>query len=159
MAGIIDAFITFLETEKLANCRSCVPCTSDQIAEIEERFAVTLPQMYRDFLLNMGQGSGRFLRGSDLHYPEILDLREGAEDLLDECSNPSALKQDDFVFFMHQGYQFAYFSCNDGDDPPVWYYMEGDDAPIQSWPSFTAYLWDTAIEEGKGWRIVDRGGI
>ena len=28
---------------------------------------------------------------------------------------------------MHQGYQFSFFNLNDGDNPPVYYYCEGQE--------------------------------
>jgi hypothetical protein len=31
---------------------------------------------------------------------------------------------DAFVFWMHQGYQFCFFRTSDGDDPPVYYYLQ-----------------------------------
>jgi hypothetical protein len=37
-----------------------------------------------------------------------------------------------FVFFMHQGYQFMYFIADSSsDDPPVFYYLEGEPTTVQ----------------------------
>jgi hypothetical protein len=31
---------------------------------------------------------------------------------------------------MHEGYQFAFFHLSAGDDPPVYWYMEGEHDPL-----------------------------
>ena len=101
-------------------------CNQEQITEIENKFQITLPQIYKDYLAAIGQKSGDFLRGSDFWYPELLTLREDAEILLQEDNSPFKLPDKAFVFGMHQGYQFFYFDTLAGDDPPVYHYMEGE---------------------------------
>ena len=34
------------------------------------------------------------------------------------------MTDDDFVFFMHQGYEFCFFKLSEGDNPPVYFYSE-----------------------------------
>ncbi len=41
---------------------------------------------------------------------------------------------------MHQGYQFLYFDCDAGHDPPVYLFLEGEDAPRQVFDSFSQWL-------------------
>ena len=41
---------------------------------------------------------------------------------------------------MHQGYEFLYFPIDQGDDPPVFYYLEGENLPTKKWESFSAFL-------------------
>ena len=99
-------------------------CTSKEIAKIETFFGVELPLAYRDFLYLMGKGAGDFMKGSSVFYNEIFDLREGSSRLLEE-DEFKPLPENTFVFWMHQGYQFAFFYLNEGDDPPVYFYYEG----------------------------------
>lgn len=95
-----------------------------KIDRIEENFNVRLPIVYRVFLSIMGKGAGQYMRGSSVFFNEIYLLRDGAEELL-KGNNFRPLPKDVFVFWMHQGYQFAFFYLNQGDDPAVYYYCEG----------------------------------
>lgn len=101
------------------------PCTSDQIDEVQKYCKGKLPKAYVEFLEVMGQGtSPGFLTGHSCFIDELFDLREWSEELLQETEYDRHLPDDCFVFWMSQGYQFAFFKFNDGDDPPVYYYRE-----------------------------------
>jgi SMI1/KNR4 family protein SUKH-1 len=115
-------------------------CSPDEVRQIEEHCGVRLPSIYRDFLLQMGHGAGMFFQGSDVFLPALLDLREAASELLEESGAAVSLPADAFVFLMHQGYEFLYFRVSEGDDPPVYFYLEGESAPEKKWPSFSAFL-------------------
>lgn len=126
-------------------------CSEKQIAKIEEFFGVKLPSTYLEFLLAMGKDAGQFMRGSSAFYNEIFDLREGSIELLDE-NDFKELPDNTFVFWMHQGYQFAFFYLNEGDNPPVYYYYEGktkNDFEIVE-NSFTDFLEKQLIMSGLG---------
>src|SRR5215467_11291282 len=86
-------------------------CTPDEIARIEAKHGLALPLSYRRFLAAMGRSAGRFLVGTDFTYPRVLELKAGAEQLLVECDAKVALDSADFVFTLHQGYQFLFFRC------------------------------------------------
>jgi hypothetical protein len=60
-----------------------------------------------------------------VNFPVLFKLREGAEELLEKDDSPFVLPEKAFVFWMHQGYQFAFFVADGDDDPMVYYYMEG----------------------------------
>ena len=90
----------------------------------------------------MGKGAEGFLVGSDFFYQQLDDLQEVAEELLEENNFPEQLPQDAFVFFMHQGYHFNFFRTSEGDDPPIYRYLEGPDRetfPL-TYPHFTDFL-------------------
>ena len=100
------------------------PLSPGRIAKIEEMYGTALPEVYKEFLRLMGKGAGNYMRGSSVFYDELLSLRDGANRLVEENDLPP-LPPDAFVFWMHQGYQAAYFNLHDGDDPPVYYFTEG----------------------------------
>ena len=120
-------------------------CSLDEVRELESRYAVTLPTFYTEFLLRMGRGAGAYMRGSDVFYPELLQVRRYAEELLREAGVNFQLGQNDFVFFVHQGYQFAYFQTDTSDDPPVWYFYETWKSPEKR-KSLSAFLYAVAGE-------------
>lgn len=65
------------------------------------------------------------------------DLREIAEQLLQENNQPP-LPAQAFVFLMHQGYQFLYFVADGkNDDPPVYGYLEGEQGIVKKFEHFS----------------------
>ena len=101
------------------------PCTPEQIERVKDFYKSSLPKAYLEFLQTMGQGtSPGFLTGHSCFIDELFELREWSEELLEETKFDKPLPDDCFVFWMSQGYQFAFFKLNDGDDPPVYYYRE-----------------------------------
>jgi hypothetical protein len=102
-----------------------------------------LPSSYVQFLKIAGRGAGRFLQGSDFAFPELLELRSWAEELLVEAGVEFRLRPEDFVFFMHQGYQFWFFRNAEG--VPVFGFGEGEPMPRATFSSFPEWLQD-AVE-------------
>jgi hypothetical protein len=100
-------------------------CTEAEVAALEQRIGSALPAAYREFLLWMGHSGEHLLRGSDVFYDRLIDLQEWGPELLEENSIPP-MPDDAFVFYMHQGYQLAFFRLSEGDNPPAYYYGEGE---------------------------------
>lgn len=115
-------------------------CTESEVSAFEAELAIQLPKTYREFLLAAGKHPPNPLIGTDCHFSVLPCLREWAEELLAECNGAYELPPNMFVFSMHQGYQFCGFMLDEGDDPPVHCYLEGEPEPSAHWPSFTSYL-------------------
>ena len=81
-----------------------------------------LPQAYIEFMKEFGNGG--YMMGDSCFMDEIGMLRNGAIDLLVENESSNTLTDNDFVFWMSQGYMFCFFRLDEGDDPPVYYYNE-----------------------------------
>ncbi|MGZ3581989.1 MAG: SMI1/KNR4 family protein [Ktedonobacterales bacterium] len=101
------------------------PCTLEEVRSLEDLLGHRLPIAYKEFLLWMGHGAGPFLRGTDVFFQDLPGMLEAAKDLLNENGIEDPLPDDAFIFYMHQGYQFMFFRLSDGDDPPVYFYGEG----------------------------------
>ncbi|RFM27922.1 SMI1/KNR4 family protein [Deminuibacter soli] len=99
------------------------PCKEREVKRVEEEYGVRLPSVYIEFLSNMGKGAGDFMLGSSCFYDEIFSLKDWAVELLEENGFRS-LPENSFVFWMHQGYQFAFFMLDEGDNPQVFFYTE-----------------------------------
>jgi hypothetical protein len=100
------------------------PCAIEEVEELECWSGHRLPEAYREFLLWMGKGGGGFLQGSDCFYRDLKDLPSAVLELLEEDQFVGKLPENVFVFFLHQGYQFNFFYFDDGDDPPIYWYLE-----------------------------------
>ncbi len=101
-----------------------------------------LPEAYLEFMRIMGNGAkGDFLKGDSCFMDEIEDLKQGAEELLEENQSKQKLKEEDFVFWMSQGCMFCFFRLNDGNNPPVYFYNEtGEDRFIKIAHSLTEFF-------------------
>jgi len=119
------------------------PCSENEISLLEQRIGHPLPKAYREFLLWAGHGAGHLMQGSDFYYDDLDGLREAAVELLQEDNIFQRLPSNAFVFYMHQGYQFAYFLLGHGDDPPIYAYVEGQDEPEfpEQAPSYSVFLY------------------
>lgn len=96
------------------------------IKKLEEYFEISFPTVYKRFLELMGNGAGEYMMGSSVFYEDIFSLRKWTNELVTE-NQIQDIPISSFVFWMHQGYQSAYFLSNSGEDPPVYYYSEGKD--------------------------------
>ena len=119
-----------------------IGCTESEMNTIQELAGGSLPAAYVEFMRFAGKNAGSFLQGTDFVYPRVLQLREWASELLDECDVHYAIPGLMFVFSMHQGYEFLSFMLGSGDDPAVFQYVEGEAAPAVQWPSFSSYILD-----------------
>jgi hypothetical protein len=106
-----------------------ISCSQTEIQALETAIGFSLPSAYiQNFLIPLGKGAGVFLQGEDCFYDQLLDLQSGARELLLEEKFPEVLPADAFVFWMHQGYQFAFFRIGEGEDPPVYHFEEGQES-------------------------------
>jgi len=101
-----------------------IPCTKAEIELLESQLQINLPGAYKQFLAWVGKGTGSFLVGSNCFYEHLPSLKRDAEELLEENDFATALPDDAFVFFMHQGYQFAFMRLSEGENPAIYYYHE-----------------------------------
>jgi SMI1-KNR4 cell-wall len=129
--------------------RQVIPCTLEEIEELERWRGHRFPEVYREFLLWMGHSGGDFLAGSDCFYTSLKDLQSAAQELLEEDTFPGRLPDNAFVFFMHQGYQFDFFYLNDEVDPPVHWYLE--EIPVRtSFSQLCPHFSDFVLKEMEG---------
>jgi SMI1 / KNR4 family (SUKH-1) len=140
----LKKFVELLIECGLANQSDLRGCSEAEIDELEKSTGFKLPRCYREFLDLIGQNAGDFQRGSDFLYGHIFPLTDYARETM--LNGPFQLPENAFVFFSHQGYIFAYFKLLDGDNPPVFTYLEGEQTPLPWAASITEYL-EKSLEE------------
>ena len=116
--------------------------TEDEIIALEKQLGFNLPRMYRDIFSQIVHGAGNFWAGEDCFYKHLPLIQIWAKELLLEDEFPESLPNDAFVFFMHQGYQFNFFKLSEGDNPPVYSYLEGQTERefIKTYEKFTDFF-------------------
>ncbi len=149
--AIVDA-VSRLAESGLAGEAGFVGCSSGDVSAIEAAVKLVLPGSYRFFLERCGKCAGEFLVGTDWEYDVLVELQEDALNLLDEAPPDLFLPEDAFVFAMHQGYQFLFLRCGEGDDPPVLYYLDENQAFEEVAPSFSRWFSGCVDDEIEGFK-------
>ena len=97
----------------------------NKLLKIEKENKISLPEAYKDFYNLCAFSIPKNLIGTDLlNNYSYSDLRNGADELLEDDGVDNFLKNDDFVFMMHQGYMFWYFQADGNPNPIVYGYYE-----------------------------------
>ena len=122
-------------------------CSAKEIEEVEVDVEQPLPLAYRQFLATMGRGAGRFFVGTDLFFPGVIGNTEAAHELVAEDKSGLALPKDAIAFMMHQGYQFMFIRADEGDDPPVYHYIEQSGEFAKKAEKLTQFLIDVAHDD------------
>jgi|SRR5690606_3101542 len=110
-------------------------CTLSEIQNIEQNITNgSLPDCYKEFLQYFGkdmdrkEGNSRgYLVGNAVFYDDLEDNNNenGLKGLLEEDDSSLQVPDNAFVFYGHQGYVYAFFKLDEGDNPPVYGYTEG----------------------------------
>jgi hypothetical protein len=133
--GLIDDLLL-----ERGNAASAVQgCTADEVARLEERLGLTLPQLFRDYLRIMGRNPGNVAKGSDFLYGCLHKLTGELRDCASE--NGVAIPDGVFAMLAHQGYDYLYGSTGSNqDDPPVYRFHIAFREPKEVFPSLSEYF-------------------
>lgn len=115
--------------------------TIDDIAQLSKSLGMGIPLSLRAFLLWGGKHfDGPFI-GSDCFAPDITSNTHYLNEFLAEnkLSNPKG--KDYIVFYNHQGYALAWVYASDGDNPEVYYFVEGTMQDIAKEQSIDAWFY------------------
>ncbi len=112
-------------------------CTEQEIGHVLAECPFGSPPLaYVGFMRRTGRAAGNLFRGSDIHYPNCLGVREYAAECK-EHEDPDVALGDRFFFGHHQGYVLYYFQP---DDERVWTYTLGGDGEKVTAASFRAFV-------------------
>jgi hypothetical protein len=129
-----------------AHSRLTQGCSEAELEVFQRLQGLELPDAYLLFLGAAGVNPGEFLQGSDLRFEQLERLQFGAQDLLDD-NGGRMLPKNAFVFCSHQGYQFLFFQLDDGPDPQIHYYLEGEGEFKSVAPAFSDWLVQAVHDE------------
>ncbi|MGG6294149.1 SMI1/KNR4 family protein [Leptolyngbya sp. AN02str] len=123
------------------------PCSEDDIAVLEDRLGLRLPDAYKEFLRWTGSG-GELFGGYRFKVTNVPFNREDAIETLHEDSSSEVLPEDAIVCFLQQGgYAFAFIRASEGVDPPVHYYLPVRTSPNSPLESKIVWNHSSNLEE------------
>lgn len=127
----------------------------DEVVAREAADRLHYPAAFREYLLWMGHMRNHLFErtghqwAGDFEALTNVQLQEEARNLLEiNGLAPADLPDDAVVFWYYQGYAFFYFRCGDGDDPPVYEYVEGE-AVRQTAGCFSEMVYQLALRAEK----------
>ena len=127
-----------------------------EVGTLEDRREVRLPEVYRAYLLEMGNSRGDLFRGHDVAgIGDFEGFRAEALALMAETNPVLTLPRDAMVVLFHQGYIFSYLLAAGGFDPPVFHYMETEQEPRELAPAF-AEMVDAELQQAESYQAAAR---
>ena len=141
MPAWLDDIVKRIAASPRATAGGIAGCSLDEIAALEDRYAVRLPQAYKDVLQAIGRrADGLFDREElDVHHDQLMTLTERAIDIAAH-EGVAAFPANAFVIRGRYLEQFEFILCDGGDDAPVHYWNSDEDAPVEVFPSIRAWL-------------------
>jgi hypothetical protein len=117
-------------------------CSKRDVKILEQDLGRRLPEAYREYLLWMGTDKHGRLKGSDWFLTDVRENTAVLPDLLSENEISIDQLDDQFCFFMHQGYMAAWFDLSQiSGDPECFFFSEANDArKIEGPTKFTDFL-------------------
>jgi hypothetical protein len=110
-----------------------IGASEEDIAALESRIGLRLPEAYRQYLLWMGRDFNGIFRGSNWFIFDLESNREVLSGLLEEVGSQYPMATSHIVFFTHQGYMAAWFdTAGSQADPECWFVNDGMHDPSVS---------------------------
>ncbi|WLQ14472.1 SMI1/KNR4 family protein [Hahella aquimaris] len=116
--------IAIIENE-LATADELIGAAPCDIINLEKSFSVQLPDSYKNFLLCCGKNMEKLGSMLILSYPDILNLRDSLDNLIEEEELGIRIPKKSFVFSSFDELIFDFFICNGNPDPVIYRVDEG----------------------------------
>ncbi|HEY8898555.1 MAG TPA: SMI1/KNR4 family protein [Niastella sp.] len=125
-------------------------CTEEEVTEIEEKLGVKFPQSIREVYLILGKYYGfSFVDDNTYKFPDYKGMRDGVEEILSEYENGVVLNDNMFIVgcFMENGI-FYFIKLDEGSNPPVYMYNEGDKTYTLCAATYSSFIQKTLLYYG-----------
>ncbi|MEL6525445.1 MAG: SMI1/KNR4 family protein [Chloroflexota bacterium] len=83
---------------------------------------------------------GGIFTGEDLYYESVIELKEVFAEFLVYENIKWEIPDSAFIFWTHHDYKFYFFDVEDGNNPPVYVFIQGDTQPKRVATSFSVQL-------------------
>jgi hypothetical protein len=138
-----DALAQFMVKSEMATPDQIQGFSEEEIVLLEKKHGVNLPESYKDFLISFGKTDDAVFYSIYFTYPSLDRSRHHAYELA--AANGLTLPPGAFIFLMEDSL-FLFFNTEEGKDPPVYKYIEGQ--TIQKYAdSFSQWLSDMVQAE------------
>ena len=118
MSDPIAAHRARFEQLRLARAGTLRGFSEEEVAKVERALGVTFPAAYRSYVRWAGRRAGCLMHDHCFRWQ--LNVVEKDRVLTLRSDAPEEMPEGHFLFSEHQGYAYASFPLDAGDDPPVW---------------------------------------
>lgn len=122
--SFIETFAEYLILFGEADEDSIKGASLKEINKLESNLNIKLPEIYKQFLIKMGKKAGRYGRGEYMFINSLEQIQTNANNLLEDDKSELFPLTNNFTFFMHEDYDFLFFPLNQGDNPPIYRYLD-----------------------------------
>jgi len=139
-----------MERSGIASPPQLVGCSEQEIAALEARYNLCLPQTYMLYLRVMGHKSGRLFTCDHMavYYRNVLAMTAEQRQVWAECNDEDGsgpppnfdLPADALLIAGRLGDQFEFIRCRSQEDSSVWYFNTWEWQTRESNPSVLAWL-------------------
>ena len=114
-------------SEQVKNFLRASACRGSEqsIAEVEQQLGVQLPLSYRKFLALAGGEGVDLFDGDAFGLRHLVKLQAEGRQIYKRAKREE-LKPNFFIFTIHQNYSFYCIHLDEGDNPPVYMFIDGD---------------------------------
>src|SRR5579872_2249652 len=142
---LIDRLVERMYETRVACPDELRGCSADEIAALEAKYSIVLPDTYRRFLEVMGHSAGQLFAHDrvEASYEQVLQMTEEQRRWhRDEPEEqPISLPADALIVLGRLREQFSFIRCRGTADSPIYYYEMLADAAVQYWsPSLVTWL-------------------
>lgn len=138
----------------IAGSSDLIGCSVAEIEALEQRYRVSLPDLYRDYLFLMGHSAGSLFTHDHIAVTYRYVLAMTDEHFALPAQKEVALPSGSLLISGRLGEQFEFIRAVGGMESSVWYFNLWDREIVLSHPSVAAWLecWcseaEAAIKEG-----------
>jgi hypothetical protein len=121
--------------KRTATATSIRGCSDAEIAELEYKYGVRVPDTYREFLRRLGHRAGRLVTSEfNIYYPDVMQMTAMYREYCAEAAHwpqdetrPIELPSGQLIISNRYGEQFLAIECSGQEDSPVYYFNEWQD--------------------------------
>jgi SMI1 / KNR4 family (SUKH-1) len=140
-SSLLASVLKRMQESNICSSANLVGCTPSEVAALESKYRLRLPNTYRQYLETMGHYSGRLFTSDHMavFYPYVIDM---TEEFANSKYKPSdfALPAQSLLVASRLDDYFMFISCEREDDSPLWDFVWGKWKIEQRFPSVLSWL-------------------
>lgn len=113
-----------------------------ELVKLEAKWGVQFPVVYREVFMILGKHYAFEIGGENSYsYPDFGGMRNEAKEIVAVAGVDIQVGRNDFVFCCTEDIEaFWFFKLNEGDNPPVYFFQNGNEDYTMVASSFSAFV-------------------
>jgi hypothetical protein len=144
----MDDLINFMVEKEIASISDIQGYSELEISTFENLNHVSLPSIYRDYLLAIGKKHGDLFGGASVYLEHYDFCKKDFLTQIEQYSFQVSEKyfESGFLFYANRGYDFQFFYLDQTDNDPRIFWVNDQNTEEFTGLTFTRFLWRKAHE-------------